>query len=542
MLVIAGLVVIWQKYSIMLHKFCVLLFGLALVAGCGGPDPQTPQTKSQLPAPILKFHWAGKNRIAAEAQTTNFMAIWNLPESARLETQTLDKLATAPWRLMTTNAVVSTAPTNLLRPLLDDLVQQEVYVEIIGTTNQPVELVLAIRLPAARVPLWETNLPQVLQSWSVAPAQLKISRSDDWTLLAFTPAPTSGEIRREPPATLLAAFGARIAETRNPHANRRTNLLMALEMDLVLVEKFLGLSSPLSPVVPRLSLTTTLEGDTVRTVGEALLSDPIASLPDWRLPTNSMHDPLIAFSATRGLGAMIAKLQETNSFFGVAVPDQFFSWAVAGYPLQTYFAAPQLESTNAIRSLAGALQDKATGAIGYKLPGRFVPATNHERIDFQGIPFMEPWLKKSESANGEFLVGGLIPMIRTNRPIPDALIAQVVASPNLIYYDWEITGPRVESWVYISQTLRLIFNRQQLPPDSAGLKWLHALMPRVGNSATAVTLQAPQRVTFTRTATVGFTGLELHLLTDWLESPRFPWGLHTEQAQLKQNRPPLPGK
>jgi hypothetical protein len=35
------------------------------------------------------------------------------------------------------------------------------------------------------------------------------------------------------------------------------------------------------------------------------------------------------------------------------------------------------------------------------------------------------------------------------------------------------------------------------------------------------------RLVFTRTSTVGFTALELHLLADWMESPQFPRGLHT---------------
>jgi len=37
-------------------------------------------------------------------------------------------------------------------------------------------------------------------------------------------------------------------------------------------------------------------------------------------------------------------------------------------------------------------------------------------------------------------------------------------------------------------------------------------------------------LTFARKSTLGFTALELHLLADWLESPRFPHGLHTFPA------------
>src|SRR6266851_4839701 len=83
---------------------CVLM--LAPVGGCkksepadqaskpSGGDHQSPipNHQSQLTAHI---HWLGKKRIAAETNAAGFMKIWNLPESAKIEAQTLDKLALA---------------------------------------------------------------------------------------------------------------------------------------------------------------------------------------------------------------------------------------------------------------------------------------------------------------------------------------------------------------------------------------------------------------------------------------------------------------
>src|SRR5439155_4015541 len=56
------------------------------------PPSPVPQT-----APVASIHWLGKKRIAAETNAAGFMKIWNLPESAKLVTQTTDKLSTAPW-------------------------------------------------------------------------------------------------------------------------------------------------------------------------------------------------------------------------------------------------------------------------------------------------------------------------------------------------------------------------------------------------------------------------------------------------------------
>ena len=100
----------------------------ALGAGCGKSEPGRPAAAVTAPAPmspgetIAHLHWLGKKRIAAGPSATNIMSLWDLPASTRLEAQTLDKLAIAPWRQANTNAPVTNAASAQLRPLLDDLV------------------------------------------------------------------------------------------------------------------------------------------------------------------------------------------------------------------------------------------------------------------------------------------------------------------------------------------------------------------------------------------------------------------------------------
>src|SRR5205809_385059 len=138
-----------------LAALCCLMALLA--AGCKKSSPtdeprtQTTASPSSLDpqtSPVARIHWLGKKRIAGETNAAGFMKIWNLPESARVEAQTLDKLSTAPWRLLkvetipsaVTNALTPIGASPLLRPLLDDLVKEESYVEIRRPTNQPSEV------------------------------------------------------------------------------------------------------------------------------------------------------------------------------------------------------------------------------------------------------------------------------------------------------------------------------------------------------------------------------------------------------------------
>ena len=62
----------------------------------GSPDSAVPPKEAQSSPPldtIARVHWLGIKRLAAETNAAYFMSIWNLPETARLEAQTLDKLA-----------------------------------------------------------------------------------------------------------------------------------------------------------------------------------------------------------------------------------------------------------------------------------------------------------------------------------------------------------------------------------------------------------------------------------------------------------------
>jgi hypothetical protein len=111
---------------------------------------------------LARIHWLGKKQIAAQTNAVFLMRIWNEPESAKLEGHTLDKLAQAPWRWQ--EREVDTNSSALLRPLFNDVLQNESYLEIRETPNQSGELVFAIRLDRERAAHWETNLAAVLES------------------------------------------------------------------------------------------------------------------------------------------------------------------------------------------------------------------------------------------------------------------------------------------------------------------------------------------------------------------------------------------
>lgn len=538
-----------------------------LLAGCSkSPTPNPDSTLNPQPStPVLRFHWLGKQRLATEANATNFMAIWNLPESARLEAQTLDKLATASWRLWQTNVAVSNAPTALLRPLLDDVVQAESYLEVSGATNQPGELVFAIRLSADRAALWATNLPPVLQSLARTNSEarpssaglgadftlhtshfaLNLSRSGDWTLLSARLSTNSSQ-----PSTLLESFRSRIATTQTPFAARATNYWIELETDtfVFLPHFFAAASRPLALLQsnsPHLSLRVGGEAGNVRTLGELIFPKPVrAELEPWNIPTNLVHDPLIGFLAVRGFRPWLSALGWDEVRWDKS-PNQAFFWAQDGAAPLHFFAVPSATASNQTIRFGDYLLTNvnplmATSASVQNTPlGSFERVPDSQRLRWKGLPLLTPNLDWVDNDGNPFITGGLFINRLTNRPVPVGLLQQFHQESDLLLYDWEITQPCERRLIQASQFGRFVFGRSRFAmTNNMALPWLVAIAPKLGVSGTALRLSSSDRMFFSRSSSLGLTAAEIHLFADWLESPDFPCGLFTINSQPK---PPVIG-
>ncbi len=65
---------------------------------------------------------------------------------------------------------------------------------------------------------------------------------------------------------------------------------------------------------------------------------------------------------------------------------------------------------------------------------------------------------------------------------------------------------------------------------SASVAWLKNVGPKLWPTVTDVVQTAPNQLSLKRRSSVGLTALELQLTADWLESPEFPFSLHTLKA------------
>jgi hypothetical protein len=528
----------------------ILVTAILLISGEGcKKSERSSGSQSVPPVPpgdvIARIHWLGKKRLATETNAAYFMGIWNLPESARLEAQTLDKLSTAPWRLLL-NQPGTNVPSPFLRPLLDDLVQQECYLEMRQATNDPAQLVFAVKAGKERATLWEKNLALVLESltglktvanrqenqgWSLkkhhAPSLIELTHVGDWTLIGL-----AQETNR-----LMQNFVARIQLGQASFPAPLTNSWLDIDIEPNRATSAISQRWTLSTALSRISLTLVGDGENVRTRGELDLAKALPiELGSWVIPTNLISDPLESFTAIRGIKSWL----ETASIWNKAQigppPDQTWIWSVQGIPYQTYFAALVPSASNYVTRLGDVLMSYGNPWLATNGMGRLKPLTNSTGIGWVEIPFLTPFLRAYTTPTGEYVCGGCFPFGPTNHPPPVELLSEVTNPPKLIYYDWELTGARVGAWFDIGQLLRIAFEKPQLPHDSAAVKWLSGIAPKLGNCTTEVSEDLPVRLSFRRKSSIGLSALELHLAADWLESPGFPGSLHTFAATNTMRR------
>ncbi len=509
------------------HAIFVLSGWLLLGSGLTGqPLRAAPATEV-----LARIHWLGLDRMSTDTNAAHLMSVWRLPQTTAQVAQTLDKFSRWP------GGGATNAAGARLRPLLDDLVSAESYWELSVPTNlQPAatdpRVFLAVRLPADRARLWQTNLADAVKDltgvrpvpgkdgWilqqSHAPQRIEFSRAGEWTLVGWGPDTDSS----------LSKFADRVIRDHASSANH-----VWLEAELNPLRLFPGLTTinyQLS-TISNCHFTAIGKDGNVLTRGTFNFSRPLnLSLPPWEIPTNLIHGPLTSFAAVRGFAPWLAATPAWKKLGLTPPSDQAYFWALDGIPFQSYFVAPLPAASNQVWRLAGRLVQNANPWLATNAQGSFQWTNNPPRLVWNNALIISPYLIPLTVSRQDYVLGGLYAMPAGNSdPLPAEILRAVRDSPDLVYYHAELTGTRADQCLFITQLFRIVFHKPQLPATATATKWLKTVEPLLGVSATKVTRSGPEQLSFTRTSTVGFTALELHLLADWLESPQFPHGLHT---------------
>jgi hypothetical protein len=483
---------------------------------------------------IARIHFVGTDKISADTNWLSFTNEFCSAEAQALKTQTLDKLAPAPavW-LRAKIAAGANDGAAQLRPLLDDLLRAEWFLDSHRTAEGTPEFALAIHLDNARAQIWEKHLATVLEAWTKTPVRkiangwqaalaaksVRIVRVGNWTVLSCED------------ATFALGNGV-LSKISTTAAN---NYWLSVDADW---PKLVKIFPALNWVdLPEAKFQVIGRSGNLLVNGKIISPQPFAiTLDKWMIPTNSIYQPFISFTAARGVAPWLKKQSWAKTFLPAPLPNQFFFWAMDGIPFMTFAAMPVADAHAALTQIHDKLSAPPAVAAQNNL---FMPLTmdvTERDITWKGMPFVSPTVQAVHGASGDFLVGGLFPLPPRGKALPPEMFKRL-ASANLVYYHWELTDLRLKMLLQPAQLAMMMSRHQQLDGEAVATKWLNQIAPTLGDTVTEITQTAPNELTFYRRATGGLTAVELFAFASWLEAKNFP-GCDLSVPPPRRKRPP----
>lgn len=498
-----------------MNRIAFVLLAVAGVCGCGKKNPS-----ETVQGPMLRLHWVGAANIP---KTTNALSnVLALESTTQLRNETFPRLAAAAGEFWKKSLPAGAAdPSAALRPLLDDLWSAESHLELRGSPERP-DLLLAVQLDDARAEAWDKNLRQAATGWKLtAPAPFSSGSAKGWSA---TSKDLNVHYARSGPWTLAAiAHDSRPPFDAYLKTNRPAPPLGASIVDAHLDWPRLNRLIPLlaNYSLPAMQFKMTPRGQTLRTEGKLLYSDPLSiKLEPWKIPTNTVMEPINSFTCAQGIAPLLKKFKGFSQLQLKNPPSQICLWAQSTMPVQSFMTMPIADPTNVINDIAARLPALVKAHITNDV-GNFLWVSNRSEWLWAGLPLLLPHVRPLKEPGGEFLYAGLFALAKSNTA-PAELFGQVLGRANLVYYDWEITQERLAQMRHITQLYDIIMKRTLPTTNHTAFRWTRDIEPFLGNSITEVSLASPKELSFVRNSHIGFTGFELMMFTRWVESAGFP--------------------
>lgn len=443
---------------------------------------------------LVRWQFVGTDRLVGDTQGAALRAVLAEPATRALVAHTLERLGQAPV-------------TKPLAPLLHDLLHAESFVQARGEPPRP-EWTLAVRVPSERAAMWLNTWTNAARAWERP--QVRAAQVGEWVVAGVGEEPLRGyEVVRQ-----------RLRRTGRPAAHHEPGAWLEIEADLARLAPGLGL--PANVTWPRAHLTLVGQGESLRTVGRFSYPQPLElPLEPWRIPTNTIHDPLISFTALQGVRPWLAEHSLVREL-GLPAPNQIYGWARALAPYLTQFAWEMPDAATRIP----AFQAKVPAVLRARLPWldfgevQLVPALT--RLVWTGFPLLVPFINPAPDPG--FVTAGIFPVSGAEKPAPSELFAQLRGRTNLVLYHWEITQPRLADWQDLRVLYDMVAGHAPPPTNTPAIRWLQDtnVTRHLGNAVTEITRTGPRELALVRRSAVGLTAFEIHWVTRWLDGRRFP--------------------
>jgi hypothetical protein len=528
-------------------------FLAALLASWGcRPDEHAADGNASGADLWFRYHFIGTRAAMQDEHGTQLKRVAGFDQTISLVQHVLDRLARSPAVLagdaLTVDQVDQGAA--ILRPMLDDLLVFESFLEVRGPAARQPEWLLGVALPAERGAAWRTGLKRLSEVWGLgevnqakaagdtgiregSPGKLNWVELGGWLLVGIG----------EDQSALFDQALRDLQDKRSPVASQKEDWL-TVEVDLQRVSGPLQL--PKGTLWPLAELSVAGRDENLRSTVRLLFPEPvIGTLLPWQVPTNTACEPLVSFTALRGVAPLLKRLEGLKLLDVEPVPNELYFWAQEHTAFTTFGAFPTAAPTNQIKRIA----EQAPRLLGERWQQQGLAQIDwdeaNQRAIWKGLLMVTPHLRPVHDAGTNFVVGGLFPQLRTSRPPPAELLAQFVPRPDVVYYDWEITQVRLSQWRHLSQLFAVIAGEPQLSTNMIALNWLLLMEtePLLGNTITEITAVSPKEWLLVRRSHIGLNGLELVTLARWIESrdfPRLSLRLPDDGTRKPRHRPPIP--
>ena len=497
---------------------------------------------------ILRAHFVGTEQLFAAPESAKLKELWSVNPSARLRDEVLTRLALLPsfWLGDTLGQGAPTL-TNLFRPLLDDVLARECYLDC---TAAP-ELLLAVRVPEARARLWQTNLWQALTTWKLGkPAAVKHDTGAGFEL-KHTGLPGVFRSLRAGEWIVVTAGSGGSAREAEVLANiktlgrpaKPTGAWLDGDANLARFDGWLPMLANLKNL-PVAHFSVSNRADFVRTYATLDFPAPHGWKSEpWQIPTNLIRDPLVSFLAVRGVAPVLDSFPSWREFGYQPTPSQIFGWGNGSMPFQFNYAAPSGNVLEQLKTMDAKVAEAVLGHDRQRSPGQqIVWDTNTPRIVWRGLPMAMPHAGVLRDAGREYLAIGCFPQVFLTNRLP-AQLYQALDRNDLVAFDFEIGELRVQHWRQLYQLAEISSRLSAVSTNAPFPSWLGEVAPKLGEAVTELRAGSPTQMTLVRKSPLGLTAGEILTLGRWLDSTNFPaFGLFPAQP-LRPTGPrrPAPG-
>jgi hypothetical protein len=500
------------------------------------------QASNSKTTPLIEWHCVGEKGLDSVTNVATLRAVWALPEAKTWRAAAIDMFATQASRHFS-QGKTNQELAHLISPLLNDLVAAETKFDLRGSRSNDVSWALAVRIPQDRVDQWSSNL------WKLAAASElgePKGKKSDWTGRNARDNYAVKFAEDHGWAVITGGYGSLDAEksfAKGLKPAKPSEYLLKAKADLPALKNVLGLKR--LDHIPAIDLTVSPRGDGLRSEMALRSAEDLGiKVEKWNVPTNTIRDPMIGFTAVQGVQKRLQESKLVQSFQPEKVPNQVFIWSRSISPFGSYFAADVGNPNKIMETIQTTLLPKWMETISKTSMGRLEYKTNQHSLAWLELPLLVPFLRPAPEPESQFLLGGFFPTTESKmKPMPHELLDQL-QEKDLVYYDWEITEARLLQFKVLWQANRIVRNRM-LPVDTApSEKFIAAIAPKLGNTITDATLVGPKEIRLVRRSHIGLNALELVLLAHIID-PDLPFAFtphpprpEGQQRTTKSSRPP----